>query len=73
MINGNVGFSPDVKYHTAPKVVDSFIDDEGEKVLVLANGNTTLESRYNALWNPLKGKVKPEHYKGENPDRTKIR
>ena len=71
-INGNTTFHPECKCYTAPKVLESFIDDNGDKVLVLANGNTTLETRYNSLWNPLKGKVKNEHYKGLNPDRKSL-
>ncbi len=72
IIDGNVNYHATCKMYTAPKVIDSFINDEGEKELVLENGNTTLESRYNDLWHPVKSKIKAEHYKGENPDRRNL-
>lgn len=51
-INGNLTWKADVKANYKPNIVDSFMDDNGEKVLVLDNGRETLESRYNALWMP---------------------
>ena len=72
IIDGNITFHADTKMYTAPKVIDSFMDDNGDKVLVLENGNTTLETRYNSLWHPCRGIVKPENYKGENPDRRNL-
>lgn len=70
--NGNTTFHPEVKFNTRPEILESYIGDDGEKWLILANGRETLETRYNSLWNPLKGKVKHEHYKGENPDRRNL-
>ena len=71
MINGNLGFRADVKANYKPAIVDSFIDDTGEKILVLDNRRETPEIRYNALWMPSKGIVNWKG-RGENPDRTKI-
>ena len=68
-INGNLTWKADVKANYKPNIVDSFMDDNGEKVLVLDNGRETLESRYNALWMPCKGIVNWKA-KGENPDRA---
>lgn len=70
MINGNLGFRADVKANYKPAIVDSFIDDTGEKILVLDNGRETPEIRYNALWLPNKGVIDWKS-KGSNPDKTK--
>ena len=71
-INGNLSFRADVKANYKPAIVDSFIDDTGEKILVLDNGRETPEIRYNALWMPSKGIVNWKS-KGDNPDRTRIK
>ena len=55
--NGNVRFFPTVPTYTAPKIAHDFVDDDGELNYALENGNTTLASRYNAIWNPCKGIV----------------
>lgn len=70
MVNGNLTFRAEVKANYKPAIVDSFIDDNGEKVLVLDNGRQTTETRYNALWNPSKGIVNWKG-RGDNPDKTK--
>ena len=72
MINGNTAWKADVKANYKPAIVDSFIDDTGEKILVLDNGRETPEIRYNALWMPSKGIVNWKS-KGDNPDRTRIK
>lgn len=72
MVNGNLTFRAEVKANYKPAIVDSFIDDTGEKILVLDNGRETPESRYNTLWNPAKGKI-DWNTKGDNPDKTKIK
>jgi hypothetical protein len=69
-INGVQTFRPDVKANYKPAIVDSFMDDTGEKILVLDNGRETTETRYNALWMPCKGIVNWKG-RGENPDKTK--
>ena len=71
-INGNTTFHPECKCHTKPEILESYIGDDGEKWLILSNGRETLETRYIAMWQPIKGKVKGEFYKGENPDRKNI-
>ena len=55
--NGNLNFHASVPTYLPPKIVDEFIGDDGEKHYALSNGNTTLASRYNSLWNPTPGKV----------------
>lgn len=72
MINGNTAWKADVKANYKPAIVDSFIDDTGEKILVLDNGRETPEIRYNALWLPNKVIINWKS-KGENPDRTRIK
>ena len=69
-INGNLTRKADVKVNYKPNIVDSFMDDNGEKILVLDNGRETTETRYNALWNPSKGIVNWKG-RGDNPDKTK--
>ena len=71
-INGVQTFRPDVKANYKPAIVDSFMDDTGEKILVLDNGRETTETRYNALWMPSKGIINWKS-KGENPDSRKIK
>jgi len=70
MVNGNLTFRAEVKANYKPAIVDSFIDDTGEKILVLDNGRETKEITYNALWMPSKGIVNWKG-RGENPDKTK--
>ncbi len=68
----SVDFKANVKAHTAPEIVDEIIEDSGEKMYVLANGNTIPAVRYDAIWNPVKGIIKPKFYKGLNPDKSKV-
>ena len=70
MVNGNLTFRAEVKANYKPAIVDSFMDDSGEKILVLDNGRETTETRYNDLWNPCKGIVNWKG-RGDNPDKTK--
>ena len=63
MVNGNLTFRAEVKANYKPAIVDSFMDDSGEKILVLDNGRETTETRYNALWNPCKVFPKPDFKK----------
>jgi len=65
--NGSVNFHAEVKAYTAPKVVDSFNDDKGEENYILENGNTIPATRYNAIWNPVKGVINLKG-KGERVD-----
>lgn len=54
--------------HTAPA-----IKSELDGVYYLENGNTILKEKYIAMWHPNRGKVKPFGFKGDNPDKTKIK
>ena len=67
MVNGSLTFRAEVKANYKPAIVDSFMDDSGEKILVLDNGRETTETRYNALWMPCRGIVNWK-CKGNNPD-----
>lgn len=55
--HGNVTFHASVKTWLPPVIVDQFCDDDGELNYVLANGHTSLASRYNSLWHPKPGIV----------------
>ncbi len=70
MINGNTAWKADVKANYKPAIIDSYMDDNGEKILILDNGRETPEIRYNALWLPNKGIIDWKS-KGSNPDKTK--
>ena len=62
-------FHADVPTYKQPKVLESYINDEGEKMYILDNGRETLAERYNAMWNPIKGKIiTDKKYKGEGLD-----
>lgn len=54
--------------HTAPEIKESFEDDDGNVIHILANGNTQSDASYMALWGKPKGKIKWGH-KGDNPDK----
>jgi len=56
-INGNVNFHASVPTYTQPKVIDNYMDDEGETVYILDNGRTTLKTAYEKLWMPIKGTI----------------
>lgn len=66
-INGTTDFRANVKAYTQPKVIDSYMDDNGDKMLVLDNGREQSETRYNALWMPHRGIIDWK-CKGNNPD-----
>ncbi len=70
MINGNTAWKADVKANYKPAIIDSYMDDNGEKMLILDNGRETKEITYNALWMPSKGIVNWKG-RGDNPDKTK--
>lgn len=72
--NGSVNFHADRKIYSAPIIEESFIDDNGEVIHILSNGNQLSELNYLKHWGqPPKGKIiTDKKYKGENPDRTKI-
>ena len=55
--NGSVNFHASVPTYKPPVIVDQFCDDDGEINYVLANGHTSLASRYNSIWHPAKGIV----------------
>ena len=63
-------FHAEVKSFTQPKVLDQYMNDEGETMLILDNGRETLLTRYEAMWNVPKGKIiTDKKYKGENCDK----
>ncbi len=66
-ITPSVDYRATVKSNTAPDILDSYINDDGELVYVLANGNEALSVKYDAIWNPPKSAIKP-YSKGENPN-----
>lgn len=55
-----------------PNIIDSFMQDDGETMLILSNGTQSLEKDYNRIWGSgVKGIVNWKA-KGTNPDTRKI-
>ena len=65
----SINFHASVKTWTAPKIEETFMDDEGRETYILANGHTQLAEGYNALWNPTRHTPNMDKkYKGEGLD-----
>jgi hypothetical protein len=69
--------SHNVDYHSTgkvarvqPKIEDSFMQDDGETMLILSNGSQSLEKDYNRIWGTTKGIINWKG-RGENPDGRK--
>jgi len=57
------------KVFTAPSIVESFINDDGEIVHVLVNGNTQTDVLYMKMWGKPKGIIiNDKKHKGDNPN-----
>lgn len=68
-----VDFHASKPAYTAPEIVESYVDDDGEVNHILSNGRTTLDTAYRAMWGKPKGVINlDKKYKGENPDKRKI-
>jgi hypothetical protein len=70
--------SHNVDYHSTgkvarvmPTITDSFMQDDGETMLILSNGSQSLEKDYNRIWGTKKGVV---NWAGrdENPDKRNL-
>ena len=66
--------SHNVDYHSTgkvarvmPTITDSFMQDDGETMLILSNGSQSLEKDYNRIWGTTKGKI-DWNGRGKNPD-----
>lgn len=57
--------------HTAPGIVESFVNDEGEIIHVLSNGNQQSDVLYMKLWGQPKGIILPKNFKGDNPHKSR--
>ena len=70
----HIGKTPTTNYHAevktwvAPRIEESYMNDEGEIVHILANGNTSLATKYAAMWGVPKTKIHPKGYKGKDLD-----
>jgi uncharacterized Fe-S radical SAM superfamily protein PflX len=70
----NIHYVGGKQAHTAPVILESFVNDDMEIEHILANGNTTLDTAYMAMWGKPKGIMNlDKKYKGENPDKTRIK
>jgi len=59
------------KAHTAPGIVESFVNDDGEIIHVLDNGNQQADCLYIKMWGQPKGAILPKNFKGDNPHKTR--
>lgn len=66
-------YRANVPYLTQPKVLESYLDDDGERVFILDNGREQPEVKYNAIWGKVKTKIMPKSYKGENCDSRPVK
>ncbi len=66
---GHKTFSADVPSHTAPPISKE-IQKDGKRMYKLVNGHLQDADKYDALWNPPKGKILPSRSKG--PSVTKL-
>lgn len=54
-----VDFKPNMgkKTQTAPEIDEHYVDDAGDIMLILKNGNTQSKISYEAMWGKLKNAV----------------
>lgn len=67
----NVDFKAEKKLYTAQKIAESFVDDAGEVIHILENGNTQSDASYMAVWGVKKSPVN-WGCKGVNPNFRKV-
>jgi len=69
-------FRPEVEVKVVPNIVGKGVNENGFTLFFLDTGEVMTEIRYIHEYGPPKkkgnDKIKPQHYKGPNPDRTKI-
>ena len=56
------------KAYTAPQIEQEIMQDDGEMVYILKNGNTQLKNSYDAMWGQPKGTILPKGTKGTSID-----
>lgn len=63
-------FKPQVKTYSAPEIAESYVDDKGDVIHILVNGNELSENNYLKHWGKPKGIVVPvkNNYKGKGLD-----
>ncbi len=64
----NIDYKANVKAHTAPQIVESFVDDDGEIQHILDNGRQQSDLLYIKHWGQPKGAIMPQGYKGKGLD-----
>lgn len=73
----SVDFKAEVTATIVPKITGRGVNENGFTLLFLDTGEAMTELRYTSKYGPPKtkgnDKIKPQHYKGPNPDRTKIK
>jgi len=63
----SIDFKADKASQTAPVIVETITDDDGTEMYVLENGNLFPKLRYDALWFPVKTKIKPKNFRDPYP------
>lgn len=72
--NGSTNFHADRKIYVAPAIDESYMNDAGDIIHILHNGNEISDNNYVKHWgSPAKGKIITDRkYKGENLDSRRI-
>lgn len=64
-------FHPSVPMHVAPKVLEQYMNDEGDIIYVLDNGRESKQILYDAMWKKPKGTINWKS-KGINPNHRNV-
>jgi hypothetical protein len=66
----NVDFKTNKPAYTAPVISESYVNEEGNTMHILTNGNEISDDNYMKMWGRPKGKIiTNKNYKGTNPCR----
>lgn len=66
----SVEYKAERKANSAPVISESYTNDEGEVMLILANGNEMSDTAYKAMWEPVRSKILPKNYRDGIDPRT---
>lgn len=67
---GIIEYKAEKLAHSQPKIVESYMDDDGSKMYILDNGNTCKADVYDRIWSVPKGEIN-WNTKGINPSERK--
>lgn len=64
----SVEYKAERKINIKPIITESYVNDNGDVMLILSNGNQMLSDAYKAMWEPAKGKILPKTCRGDGID-----